>query len=871
MKNKNYNLLLIFFLIIFINTKVNSNEQFNFDVTNVEILENGKIFKGLNEGVATSNNGIVISAGSFEYNKETNILIAKDDVKMEDTIENYTIFSDQVTYFKNDEKILTKGNSKASYINGQLIHADSFEYNKETNILIAKDDVKMEDTIENYTIFSDQVTYFKNDEKILTKGKTKSLINNKYEILSKNVLFLINKNLLSSKERTTIKDKNSNFYQLDEFELLKEKDELRGNKILAISNFGSSKSDKIYFSSAIIDLNTKNYLAKDTKIKIHKDIFNNPENDPRLVGLSSSKNGDITIVNKGIFTSCGESDKCPPWSIKAEEIKHDREKKQLIYKNAFLKIYDLPVLYFPKFFHPDPTVKRQSGFLQPKLGDSDILGSSATIPYFYVKNDSTDFTFTPTFFDKNTKMLQTEFRKVGNNYNFISDFGFINNYKSSIYNKKKNMSHFFGKFDKDLELENFNSSNLSLSIERITNDTYLKVFDENIVTKTLKPNNYDVLNSELKISFNHDNYNLNTGLSVYEDLQRKESDRYQYILPYYNYSQILSKNYLNGSLSLLSEGNNQLKNTNNLRSLIVNDISYRGFDKISNLGLKNNINIYLKNLNSAGKNDLEYTSSPQIDLMGNFEFTSKLPLVKKTSLHQNLITPTLSFRFNPNDMKNYSTADKKINVDNIFYNNRIGINDSMEAGRSLTLGINYKKEKIEDINKYFELKLATSIRDKEEKNLPKKSTLNRKNSNLFGSLTNNFSDHIVVDYNFAIDNDLSTFEYNELNAQLSINNFVTDFSFIEENGEMGDANVIENSFKYIIDKNNNLSFKTRRNRKLNLTEYYDLVYEYKNDCLTAGIKYKKTYYEDRDLIPSENLFFTITLFPLTIYETGNLR
>ena len=24
-------------------------------------------------------------------------------------------------------------------------------------------------------------------------------------------------------------------------------------------------------------------------------------------------------------------------------------------------------------------------------------------------------------------------------------------------------------------------------------------------------------------------------------------------------------------------------------------------------------------------------------------------------------------------------------------------------------------------------------------------------------------------------------------------------------------------------------------------EYYNLIYEYKNDCLTAGIKYKKTY------------------------------
>ena len=50
------------------------------------------------------------------------------------------------------------------------------------------------------------------------------------------------------------------------------------------------------------------------------------------------------------------------WSIKAKEIKHDKSKNQMIYDNAILKIYDVPVLYFPKFFHPDPSVKRQSGF-----------------------------------------------------------------------------------------------------------------------------------------------------------------------------------------------------------------------------------------------------------------------------------------------------------------------------------------------------------------------------------------------------------------------------------------------------------------------------------------------------------------------------
>ena len=121
-------------------------------------------------------------------------------------------------------------------------------------------------------------------------------------------------------------------------------------------------------------------------------------------------------------------------------------------------------------------------------------------------------------------------------------------------------------------------------------------------------------------------------------------------------------------------------------------------------------------------------------------------------------------------------------------------------------------------------------------------------------------------YDFAIDNDLSTFEYNSIDFGFGINNFVTKFKFIEKNGEMGEINSLENSLTYEFDENNLLTFNTRRNRKINLTEYYDLLYEYKNDCLTAGVKYKKTYYQDGDLKPTEDLMFTLTIIPLTTFE-----
>ena len=91
--------------------------------------------------------------------------------------------------------------------------------------------------------------------------------------------------------------------------------------------------------------------------------------------------------------------------------------------------------------------------------------------------------------------------------------------------------------------------------------------------------------------------------------------------------------------------------------------------------------------------------------------------------------------------------------------------------------------------------------------------------------------------------------------------FVKKFKTIFLYGELG---VGKTTFvKYLI---NNLQKK----EKTKITEIpsptFNLVYEYKNDCLTAGVKYRKTYYSDRDAKPTEDLMLTLTLFPLTTLE-----
>ena len=110
---------------------------------------------------------------------------------------------------------------------------------------------------------------------------------------------------------------------------------MNGEKIIIDTNYNLPKSDKFYFSSAIIDLKNKNFIAKDTEIKVHKSIFDNSENDPRIKGVSSRKKDEITTVSKAVFTSCKQNDDCPPWVIEAKEIKHDKNKKQLNYEIQF--------------------------------------------------------------------------------------------------------------------------------------------------------------------------------------------------------------------------------------------------------------------------------------------------------------------------------------------------------------------------------------------------------------------------------------------------------------------------------------------------------------------------------------------------------
>ena len=801
------NKILIFFLIIFnlVIFKVYSNEQITFDVSELEILDGGNKIIGKNRGNITTDNGITIEA-------------------------------------------------------------DKFEFDKSKNILRAQGNINVKDQLNNYNFSSENIFYFKNEERIEIKGKSDALIDRDYKFEIENVIILRDEMIISSDKGANILDMaNLTRYEIGKFSYSLKDKILKGENIFINTKYNQPFSDKFFFESAVVNLKNQNYIAKNIDIEFKKDIFGNSKNDPRFKGISSSSKNGITTINKGVFTTCKKNNNCPPWSIQADKIIYDKNKKQIDYNNALVKVYDFPILYFPKFFHPGPTVKRQSGFLVPHINNSNILGTSLQIPYYFAPSINKDFTFKPTLFDKDILMLQNEYRQQNENSFFISDFNIVDGYKSKKSSKKNTLTHLFSKFKMDMDFENLRESSLNITFQKVNNDSYLKVFDSNLIDTELKPDNYDTLTSDINLNFENEKFTFNTGFTAYENLSKQNSDRFQYVLPYYDFTKSFFSNNF-ASLNFISQGDNILKDTNNLRSRMINNLNIQSYDYFSKNGFKNNLNYFVKNTVSAGKNNAEYDPSPHVKFMNIFEAVSSFPLINRGENYNDYLNPKLSLRINPSDMKDYKNESRKINTKNIFNINRLGLIDTLESGQSLTLGVDYKKEKISDINKYFEFNLGKVIRTKSNNKIPSNSTLDKKNSNYFGKLTNNINKNINFNYEFSVNHNLDEVQYNSFGTTFSKNNFVTTFNYVEENGVIGSTNILENATTFNFDEQNFITFRTRENRKIDLTEYYDLIYEYRNDCLIAGIKYNKTYYKDRDLEPTEDFMFSIKLVPLSGIE-----
>jgi len=761
---------------------------------------------------------IEFDASDIEINDTQNLTIANNGIaKIKD--DGIVVEGVKIKYFK-DQSLIVVEKGKISKIDSNLkITSDTIEYNLKNSKINFTDKVNIDDKINNLIIYSDEISY--------------DVINQK----------------ISGKSNTKIIDEFDNTYEVNEFEYSTK------DRIIKLANtkISDQNENTFYLEVAYLDLNKKEVVAKD--IGLNFKISENSENEPRLKGRSLVSDERNTIVKKGTFTFCKKREKCPPWEMSANEIRHDKLKKIIHYKGASLKVYDKKVFYFPRFFHPDPTVKRQTGFLIPRLQENSTTGLSLKLPYFMAVAENKDITLSPRFFNDDKFLLQSEFRQKNKKSDHIADLS------QFISSEKDSKGHLFYNFNKNYAGDSFDDMELNIKLEQVSDDTYLKAYK---VESPIINNSTNLVNS-INVNFYNENKTISSNLDVYEDLSKTNSDRYEYV-PNFSFSNIINDNY-----SFRSNGYYKNYNTNITEKVLINNFEFNSNIKYFNSGLVNNKKLLIKNVNSEAKNSEKFKNKGANTFVPSFQTNYTYPLQKQTNEFNHTLTPKLTLNLSLPHTKDVHKNNVKINYDNIYDINRLGLDEINEGGFSATYGYEYTKIDKSNFDQKIKFGFANNLRFQENKDLPANSNLGDKTSDFVGLLEYKPNENIKLDYNFSLKNNLVDQNYELFGFQYFLKNLSTKFEYLNENNSDSKTSYLNNETRYAFNDKNSLIFETRENKEKNFTEYYNLIYQFQNDCLTAAIEYNKEYYSDQDLKPSENLFFKLSILPFGGVNTPNLK
>ena len=732
---------------------------------------------------------------------------------------------------------------------------------KKTKITIFQNQVSAKDE-ENNQLLTELAEYNKNLQSLKTTGKTTVVTSEGYYINGENFVFDNKKKIITSNDSATIKDLENNQIYLKNFEYSTIDNLFRSvGKIKVID----SQQNIYNFTQIYIDEKKREIIGTDARTFLNEESFKvDKRNKPRVFSNTVNIHDEGTNFTKSIFTLCDyrKNDKCPPWSLQAKKMFHDKKKKTIYYDNAVIKIYDLPIFFLPKLSHPDPTVDRRSGFLIPTFTSSKNMGFSANIPYFLALDKDKDLTIKNKLFSEENPLFWGEYRQAFKKSNLILDFGYSGGYKKTSAKKKPgDKSHFFSKFIKNFKGKNDSDNSFSAQIQQVSDDKYLKLYKikSNLV-------DYEQNNLENSLSFSREeDYFFSFKASAQETLVEGHNDKYQYILPSMIYDKNLFASNTYGILDLTSNLNVHNYDTNKYTKFLVNDFDWKYKTNNFKSGLKGNWLGALKNVNYENKNIAEFKEEPSNELFGALGYLAKLDLFKKNNNDNFLLTPKILVRYAPGMMRK-DTSNLRIDSQSIFNLDRLSSYNNFESGLSSTLGFDYEFKNNE---KQLNFSVGQIINEKENKKMASSSSLDEKSSDLVGNVNYKANNMLDFNYNFSLDHNYKELNYNEVGFGYDLNPIKFNINYLQEKKHIGNKEYFTANMQYSKGNNGLLAFEWKRNIITDSNEFYNLSYEYINDCLRAGLVYRREFYNDSELDAENSLMFKITLMPFGAIGSNN--
>tara|TARA_Y100000590_G_scaffold465404_1_gene637661 strand:- start:2113 stop:4554 length:2442 start_codon:yes stop_codon:yes gene_type:complete len=793
-----------------------------------------------------------------------NLLLFSSNINADE----FDIVANEIIIDKANEIMIGKGNVQATDSKGKTIYADKITYNKLKEFLLAEGNVTIDDNEKNI-LNTNKASYDKFNEKIITYDNTKLILQEGYKLIGKDISYDILKRTLVSNSSSIFTDEDGNIIDTSMFRY-----DINNNLFSSVGEIKILDINKNKYFLKEIHINTKDKEMIGSSISVVLDQQNfglSKDNDPRFVANDIFISQDRTTLSKGVFTVCQKRDnKCPPWSIKAKKIIHDGAKKNIYYEHATLKLYDVPIFYFPKFFHPDPTVKRQSGFLPPFFTNASGLGTGFALPYYWAISSDKDLTFSPKLYTNENILFLNEYRQAFRNGFLTLDTSYTEGYKNTSSTKTDgSRNHIFANLDFNFNQDSSYTSDLFIKLQRTSNDTY---FRKHGINTSLVDSENTNLENRIKYSFSKDNMFLDVSSEIYQNLRnKKNSDQYEYIVPNIVYGKtFFTENF--GTVNFLSSALYSKYETNKQKTFLTNEISWSPYSFVTKKGFVNTFEGMVRNKNyETKKTSLSTESYNQYkdgdmvnEIDGVISHKVSLPMKKDGINYNNLFSPNLMFRYAPGHMRNLNSKDETLNYTKLYSLNRTS---EIEDGMSAVLGFDFKVNEKNTNNEKLSVSLGQVFNHKKNKDIPSKSSLDQRMSDIVGEFNYNFSEIGKINYNFSVDHNYNDINYSEVSTELNFGIVKFNLDYLEENKHVGSEHYATSGITLDFNANNKLSLSTKKNFKTDSTELYDLSYQYAIDCLTAGVVYRREFYQDSDLEPNNTLMFTITFVPFGSVNT----
>lgn len=135
------------------------------------------------------------------------------------------------------------------------------------------------------------------------------------------------------------------------------------------------------------------------------------------VAAAGARRTDATITDlaRVVYSACDlcpEDPTRPPlWQLRARIASLHSDEQRIRYRDATVQLGGWPVLYTPYLSHAAPGAPRASGLLSPSFGITRLLGGFLELPYYWVLDDQSDVTITPTVATRQVGNLGLAYRR----------------------------------------------------------------------------------------------------------------------------------------------------------------------------------------------------------------------------------------------------------------------------------------------------------------------------------------------------------------------------------------------------------------------------------------------------------------------------